>query len=683
MSLRLGGDGAITGCSSLSEPALTLSGLTVSGQISTVSGTAAAPGVTFVDDNDTGIYSPAANTLGITTNGTERLRVDDTGKIGIGTNSPDTKLHVFSEAISQSWADNAADLIKLEGTVEGINFVNASTGFLAFSDANARARGLIEYLHVSDSMQFDTAGSERMRIASNGRVGIGTTDIDGQLEVRSSGALGIISRVTATQSTDGNKAFKARNNSDTDTFSVSYRGQGYFAGSVGIGTSSPQSELTVRGSTPQITLEPTADTQNCRLQFCTTNGTVQSTIQSGGVDGSRIEFVQGSSERMRIDTNGSVGINTASLSSGEKLKVTLASSSATSVNGLNGLTVESNADTGISILTPNSNIGSIAFGDPQNGAIGRIRYSHSSNYLLFQTNGSEKMRIDSNGNVGIGVTAPDCKLHIVDALGGGQLLVATSDSNNTTKYGSFGGVHYNTGEQPVLGMSVQTDNSFNTIKIGGGHHEFNAATDIRIFTASNNSTTTGTQHLAIKNDGSIRFNQDSTNTPGFGNTTTGLAVEHISSGAALFISRSDSTALFLNRNNDGSILNFRRSGTEEGYINITTTGVSLVSTSDYRLKENAVSIADGITRVKQLQPKRFNFITDPSTTVDGFMAHEVQTVVPEATFGEHDAVDAEGNPEYQGVDQSKLIPLLTAALKEAISKIEILESEVATLKAST
>ena len=99
------------------------------------------------------------------------------------------------------------------------------------------------------------------------------------------------------------------------------------------------------------------------------------------------------------------------------------------------------------------------------------------------------------------------------------------------------------------------------------------------------------------------------------------------------------------------------------------------------MKENAVAISDGITRVKQLQPKRFNFIADPSKTVDGFMAHEVQTVVPEAAFGEHDAVDAEGNPKYQGLDQSKLVPLLTGALKEAIAKIETLETQNADLLA--
>ena len=117
--------------------------------------------------------------------------------------------------------------------------------------------------------------------------------------------------------------------------------------------------------------------------------------------------------------------------------------------------------------------------------------------------------------------------------------------------------------------------------------------------------------------------------------------------------------------------------------NITTSGGATAynTSSDYRLKENVVDIADGITRVKQLSPKRFNFIVDADTTVDGFLAHEAQTVVPEAVTGTHDEVDSDGNPEYQGIDQSKLVPLLTAALQEAITKIETLETKVAALEA--
>jgi len=122
------------------------------------------------------------------------------------------------------------------------------------------------------------------------------------------------------------------------------------------------------------------------------------------------------------------------------------------------------------------------------------------------------------------------------------------------------------------------------------------------------------------------------------------------------------------------------SATAVGTITSTSTATAYNTTSDYRLKENVVDLDNGIDRLKQIPVHRFNFIADPDTTVDGFIAHEVQDVVPEAISGAKDAVNDEGNPEYQGIDQSKLVPLLTAALQEAVTRIETLEAEVAALK---
>ena len=117
-------------------------------------------------------------------------------------------------------------------------------------------------------------------------------------------------------------------------------------------------------------------------------------------------------------------------------------------------------------------------------------------------------------------------------------------------------------------------------------------------------------------------------------------------------------------------------------------GVTYSTSSDYRLKENVVDLTNGIERVKQLQVRRFNFIDD-NKTLDGFIAHEVQPIVPEAVTGEKDGMytytDEEDGiektvPAYQGIDQSKLVPLLTASLQEAITRIESLETENASIK---
>ena len=136
----------------------------------------------------------------------------------------------------------------------------------------------------------------------------------------------------------------------------------------------------------------------------------------------------------------------------------------------------------------------------------------------------------------------------------------------------------------------------------------------------------------------------------------------------------------LGRNTDGWILSFYSAGGHEGGVSISGSTTTYNTSSDYRLKENEVAISDGITRVKQLKPYRFNFKKNKSKTLDGFYAHEAQAVVPESVTGTKDEVDSKGEPVIQGIDQSKLVPLLTAALQEAITKIETLETKVAALE---
>ena len=123
-------------------------------------------------------------------------------------------------------------------------------------------------------------------------------------------------------------------------------------------------------------------------------------------------------------------------------------------------------------------------------------------------------------------------------------------------------------------------------------------------------------------------------------------------------------------------------GTDEGSIVIGTTTTTYNTSSDYRLKENEVTISDGITRLKQLKPYQFNFKREPGVKVDGFFAHEVDAIIPYSVSGEKDAVKDDGSIDPQQIDHSTLVPLLTAALQEAIAKIETLETKVAALEAA-
>ena len=143
----------------------------------------------------------------------------------------------------------------------------------------------------------------------------------------------------------------------------------------------------------------------------------------------------------------------------------------------------------------------------------------------------------------------------------------------------------------------------------------------------------------------------------------------------------------------------KNDGTTIGSISSNSSNAAFNTSSDYRLKENETAITDGIARIKQLKPYRFNWKVTPDVTQDGFFAHEVTPVIPEAIHGEKDAMeevfytkhDAETqgeNPtknigdfkeyhstriEAQGIDQSKLVPLLTAAVIELEARVKTLE----------
>ena len=122
---------------------------------------------------------------------------------------------------------------------------------------------------------------------------------------------------------------------------------------------------------------------------------------------------------------------------------------------------------------------------------------------------------------------------------------------------------------------------------------------------------------------------------------------------------------------------FPSSVTTTGTIAISGAGTNYNTSSDYRLKSNVAPLSNAVTKLKQIAPKTYTWISYPEVgTVHGFIAHELQAIVPQAVNGEKDAVDANGKPEYQGVDSSNLVPLLTAALQEAITRIEALEAKV-------
>ena len=113
--------------------------------------------------------------------------------------------------------------------------------------------------------------------------------------------------------------------------------------------------------------------------------------------------------------------------------------------------------------------------------------------------------------------------------------------------------------------------------------------------------------------------------------------------------------------------------TYRGQITSNQYGTQYTSSSDYRLKDDVQDISNATSRLKTLKPVNFKW-AGTELRQDGFLAHEVSEIVPNAVSGEKDAVDSNGNAEYQGIDESKLVPLLVKTIQELEARITALEA---------
>ena len=318
--------------------------------------------------------------------------------------------------------------------------------------------------------------------------------------------------------------------------------------------------------------------------------------------------------------------------------------------------------------------------------------------IVFDTAGSERVRITSTGDVGIGDASPESNTNFTAltvtstaSTGGGQVYVQSSSVSSV-----FGAD--NTSDPKSILQTVTN----HPLTLGTNNTErMRIRSDGVIVLGScaiNASSTT------VASRGS-RFAINQGNSTGFGIAIDNIRNDTASSGGIL-ITNNETSGTF-------DALSFLNPSNQEiGKINTSNSGTTYSTSSDYRLKENVVTDWDATSRLKQLKPSRFNFKTDKDTTQDGFLAHEVQSIVPEAITGEKDKTvdfgtikDKDGNVisenvfetetkkddgqtwtktktenVYQGIDHSKLVPLLTKALQEAVAKIETLEAKVTALE---
>ena len=282
----------------------------------------------------------------------------------------------------------------------------------------------------------------------------------------------------------------------------------------------------------------------------------------------------------------------------------------------------------------------------------------ASDTVNINTGGSTRMTVDSAGSVGIGTSTPTSSFSNAD-----DLVVGDGSGNK--------GMTILAGTSGISSIEFSDGTGSDATKTAGGIRYYHSSDYMRFNTGG------GTERMRVTAD-DVLIGTTTANA-GHSNTDKGITLS-ATNGYGMF-SRNGATALYVSRNSStGQGVRFNYNSSQAGEIVINSGSVSYNTSSDYRLKENVTAISDGITRLKTLKPSRFNFKVDTDTTVDGFLAHEV-TAVPEAIHGTKDEVDSDNQPVYQSIDQSKLVPLLTAALQEAVAKIEVLETKVAALEA--
>lgn len=362
-----------------------------------------------------------------------------------------------------------------------------------------------------------------------------------------------------------------------------------------------------------------------------------------------LAFATSGTQRLVIDSSGNIGINETS--PGQRLVVggDMRIGFTTPTDAARSLVFDSNRSSAGATLTnitfnwnstAVSQIRAIAGADTTNKDDGELAFfTSAANSIL------ERLRIDSSGKVGIGTTSPN------------QDLTISSGADKLHLFGSTAG----NGGALFASNSAYTD------------YEPLSLTGERITFSTRTGTFTSSERMRIDSSGRLLVG--------------GSATVNSSGGAYIQLTGGDSENIKTYRIGTGTREHLQfyngasNSRSKVGSISTSGSSTAFNTSSDYRLKENVVDLDGAIIRVKQLSPKRFNFIVDADTTVDGFLAHEAATVVPEAVTGTHNEVDSDNNPVYQGIDLSKLVPLLTAALQEAIAKIETLETKVAALEA--
>ena len=422
-------------------------------------------------------------------------------------------------------------------------------------------------------------------------------------------------------------------------------------GTIHDGTAALNQQFTGDGSTTAFTLNAAPGSENNTQVFI--NGVYQQKTDYT-VSGTTLTFDTAPSDGDIIEVNSFTVTNL-----GNSDQVTEGSSnlyhtsaraiSAISSGNLTGLTVDTNT----------------LYVDATNDRVGINTTSPTRTLSVIDSSSSSAIEVKNNSG----------QLALINYYGTGHLDIGNSASNgNVTIYTNNGNANLIMNENGNLYLTGGNDrriklsdsgiagesNSNNTVHIRGDNDfmKLNAAGNGGFIFEED-----GTEHMRIASGGNI-----------FVNTTTDVG----SSGALIELNNSGDGSRVINTKDNGTgscnHITFNNNNGQVGRITTSGSATSFVGSSDYRMKENIVYDWDAITKVKNLKPAQFNFKTNTDELVEGFIAHEAQSVVPYAVVGEKDG------EEMQGMDYGKLTAILTKAIQEQQTIIEDLKSRIETLE---
>jgi hypothetical protein len=278
----------------------------------------------------------------------------------------------------------------------------------------------------------------------------------------------------------------------------------------------------------------------------------------------------------------------------------------------------------------------------------------AADQVAITTGGTQRAVVDASGNVGIGLTPPTGSGSYRSVNVGAAFIYG----NTGTAIAAF----QNNGD--INDKYIINGFASTYVQSSGNHIWYGAAS------GTAGAAISYTERARIDSSGNLLVGTTTANPHSSGTYGSQLSV-----GGALIGVNNSHAIIAARYNGDGEVIRLQRNNTDVGSIDVTTTATSYNTSSDYRLKNTIAPMTNALAKVALLKPCTYKWSVDGSYG-EGFIAHELAEVCPQAVTGAKDDLDADGKPQYQGIDVSFLVATLTAAIQEQQAIIESLKARL-------